>query len=123
MRKLIFISLWVFLAVSCEEIINESNISNDIVIALAPSHSTSLNEKEQINFNWQPVAGSNSYELQIATPNFSQAAQIQLDTLIENVSFSIDSLKLGDYEWRVKALNGAFETAYTTSAFEVTVEP
>jgi len=119
MRRLIFIFLCMFVAVSCEEIINEPNISNDTVVALAPINIPSLKEKEQINFNWQPVAGSNSYELQIATPNFSQAAQIQLDTLIENVSFSIDSLKLGNYEWRVRALNSAFETAYTTNGFTV----
>ena len=119
MKKFIFIFLWVFFVLACEEIINEENISNNVVIAVAPIENTALKTGEQINYNWQNVVGASNYKLQIASPNFGSTTQVQLDTLIPTTSFSIDSLKSGSYEWRVRALNSAFSTSFTTNGFTV----
>ena len=119
MKKLIFIFLWAIAILACEEIINEENISKDTVSVIAPTHNSTLETKKEINYNWQSIDGARNYELQIATPNFDDAAQIHVDTIVTNVLFSVDSLEAGDYEWRVRALNGAFSTAYSTNGFIV----
>jgi hypothetical protein len=106
---------------SCEEIINEVDITKDSVELLAPANSVTLTVGD-IAFIWQDVPDATNYKLQIAQSNFSNATQIVMDTLIQRTGFSIDSLTTGHYEWRVKALNSAYETVYTTNGF-VVVEP
>ncbi len=108
-----------FLISSCEEIVNEENISNDTVQLLAPSNDAVLATKQKITFNWEALGGTSSYKLQIATPNFISATQIQLDTLVSRTDFTIDSLVAKSYEWRVKGLNSAYETVYSVNAFVV----
>lgn len=119
MKKFVLIFLWVFVVYACEEIINEENITEDVIVTLAPANSSALKTNEQINYNWQPISGASNYELQVATPSFDQATQIQLDTIITGTTFTLDSLKTGSYEWRVRALNGAFQTEYVTNDFTV----
>lgn len=119
MKNYVFILLWVFLALSCEEIINEENISTATVIVLAPTNDSTLKSNAQINYNWQPIDGASNYELQIASPNFIEATQIQLDSVVTNTILQLDSLKIGEYEWRIRALNSAFSTVHTTNNFSV----
>lgn len=111
---LLIIGLW-----SCEEIINEPNITNETVWLLAPVDDTRVNKDETISFNWEYLNGATDYHLQVATPTFYQAAQIQLDTVINSNQFSIDSLDINNYQWRVKGLNSAYETGYSTNGFVV----
>ncbi len=111
--------LLLFLIISCQEIINEENISNDTIQLLAPTNDAILATKQKISFNWEFLSGATNYQLQIATPNFAAANQIVLDTLIGGNDFAVDSLAAKSYEWRVKGFNSAFETAYTSNAFSV----
>ncbi len=102
---------------SCEEIINVENISNDNVQILAPTNNAQLSDGA-ISFNWQGLSGADSYELQIATPNFASATQIVLDSTVNSNSFT-KTLSAGAYEWRIRALNSAFATPYTANAFNI----
>ncbi len=111
--------LLLLLIVSCQEIINEENISNDTIQLLAPGNNSVLATNQKISFNWQPLTGASDYRLQVATPNFTTANQIVLDTLISGNAFAVDSLAAKSYEWRVKGQNSAFETGYTSNHFTV----
>lgn len=106
-----------FLMTSCEEIVNEEDITNDTILILAPTKDAVLTSGD-ISFNWELLNGADSYQLQIATPNFTIASQIALDTVIGKTNFT-KALEVGSYEWRVKGMNSAFETVYTVNAFTV----
>ena len=113
--------LLLILTLNCEEIINEQNISNDTITVLAPTENTVLPTGQKITYSWETLNGANSYRLQIARPTFSNANQLVLDTLVTTTRFTLDSLIENNYQWRVKGLNTAFESNYTTVTF--TVEP
>ena len=104
---------------SCEEIINEQNITDNTINLLAPTENVVLKSGTTITFSWEVLNGATKYQLQIAEPNFSGANQIVSDTLLYKNSFVIDSLSVSNFEWRVKALNSAYETGYTTNGFVV----
>lgn len=123
MLRLIFrFFILFFLIISCEEIINEENISNNTIQLLAPTNDTELATKQKIAFNWEALGGADNYRLQVSTPDFATATLIALDTLINRTDFAIDSLVAKSYEWRVKGLNSAYETGYSANIFTV-VEP
>jgi len=102
---------------SCEEIINVENISNDTVEILAPTNNAALADGT-ISFNWQGLSGADGYELQIATPNFASATQIVLDSIVSANSFT-KTLEAASYEWRIRGVNSAYATVYTTNGFNV----
>lgn len=106
-----------FLLVSCEEIIEVVDISNENVVVLAPTD-TSMLTITDINFSWEAVEDAEQYKLQIATPSFESANQIVLDTTITTTSFN-QTLELGNYEWRVRAENSDYQTAYSTQSFTI----
>ncbi|RZN80599.1 MAG: hypothetical protein EVB11_11480 [Winogradskyella sp.] len=117
MRKYIVLLLFTISIMSCEDIIETEDISQEQVTILAPTNNAILN-LSQIRFTWQSVADADNYKLQIATPNFIEAIQILEDTLVATTEFD-KNLDTGNYEWRVKALNSAYETTYTSQNFTV----
>lgn len=112
--KLLFVT---FLLISCEEIIEVVDISDKSVVVLAPTDTATLAITD-INFSWEAVEDAEHYKLQIATPNFESANQIVLDTTITTTSFN-QALELGNYEWRVRAENSDYQTAYSTQSFTI----
>ena len=118
MKKTIALII-IILTLSCEEIINEQNITNDAIQLIAPSENVLLKTNEKIIFNWEALNGATDYKLQIAIPGFSSATQLVTDTIVQKVDFSIESLPISTYEWRVKGLNSAYETGFTTNGFIV----
>jgi len=108
----------------CEDILEVPDISNDTVVILAPKDGSVLVSND-VGFNWEKVEEATSYQVQIATPNFENAAQIVLDSVIVedslgNVASRIDQeLFNGNYVWRIKAFNSGYETEYTVSGFQV----
>jgi hypothetical protein len=116
---IIFIGVLCVFINACEEVINEQNIADKQLELLAPTNNANLVKGTRISYNWLEVEGASAYHLQLATPNFHNASQIPIDTIITKIVFSVDSLPVGEYEWRVKALNSVYETAYTTNGFTV----
>lgn len=108
---------------SCEDLLEVPDISDERVQLLAPSDSTVV-VQTSVNFTWNEVYEATQYHIQVAAPSFENAAQIVVDTLIV-----IDSLYAGpnlkrtlgdsDYEWRVKAMNNAYETEFSLNGFSV----
>ncbi len=109
---------------ACDDVIFEEDITQSYVRILAPTPQAQLTAGK-INFNWEPIEGSDEYHIQIATPNFDSAKQIVLDSLV----LGTDCNKLlapGEYEWRVRGENSAYQTTYFYSDFsiiEVAEEP
>ncbi|MEL4309119.1 hypothetical protein [Joostella sp. CR20] len=106
---------WVFGA--CSDIVKVPDITQDKVIVIAPAHQTTV-KGNVVNFTWEPLADADSYLLQVASPNFEQASQVYVDSLLVETSFEKELLP-NDYQWRVKAINSAYETLYSYSSFSV----
>lgn len=116
--KRIFQLLFVFSSFcSCDDIIEEPDISKETVLVLAPTNG-SVVDTTLVNFSWQILNDAASYRVQVAKPTFSNASQILLDTLIQKTEVS-KLLENDVYEWRVKALNSGYETVYTIQNFTV----
>lgn len=111
MLKKILLYLWLFCLYSCEDIIAVEDISEETVAILAPSNN-SIIQTDTITFSWQPIEFADTYHLQIATPDFETTQQIVEDTLITVSNFT-KTLLPNEYQWRVKAINFAYETQFT----------
>ncbi len=121
MKKYITYSIFLILPfLSCEEAFIEEDLSDDIIAIIAPRDGSEI-EDASINFSWEGVDQATSYRLQIARPNFENAAQIVEDTIITTTNFNT-SLTKNTYEWRIRAQNSGSATAYVLAGFSV-IEP
>ncbi|MFV0247583.1 MAG: hypothetical protein ACK5H1_01295 [Tenacibaculum sp.] len=111
-----FLLLITVLITSCE-LVFVKDISKREVELLAPANKAEV-LSGIVNFNWNLVSDAEQYILQIATPAFVNPNQMVLDTGITSNNFKWE-LPTGKYEWRVKAMNSGFKTAYTTSTFTI----
>ncbi|OUS03126.1 hypothetical protein A9Q86_01530 [Flavobacteriales bacterium 33_180_T64] len=117
MLKKVIILITILSLYNCEDIIAVEDISEETITILAPTNNITL-ENSSINFAWQPIEYAEIYQLQIVTPNFEASQQIIEDTLIIVSSFN-KVLLANDYQWRVKAINFAYETPFTTQNLTV----
>jgi hypothetical protein len=91
---------------SCEDIL-EKDITDENVVAVSPLDNAQISGNA-VTFQWNDVDGAESYRLQV----FSSVQSIVLDSLVTSTSFSYP-LNPGEYQWRVRGHNFAYETAYT----------
>lgn len=113
-----YLLFFIFLfCISCEEILIVQDISKKEVVLVAPGNNVTLTFSG-VTLSWETVKDANKYRIQIASPNFEAPQQLVLDTLISKNSFT-RQLTIGKYEWRVKAVNSAYETAYSKRSFEI----
>ncbi|MGX7666046.1 hypothetical protein [Flavobacterium pedocola] len=115
MKKIVYITtliISIFVMHSCEEILMENDITDKQVELVAPINNAMLNNTGVV-FTWDAVEGATKYRLQVAKPDFVNPTQIVLDTLISATSFN-QQLNIGNYQWRVKAVNSGYETVYST---------
>jgi len=117
MQKL-FILLLVLVSTSCKDIIDEERIYESSVELLAPTDAAILSDID-VNFAWSSVEGADEYVIQIATPNFGNPTQIVTDSTVVTTSFSTTLLVATNYEWRIKAKNPNYETAFSTRSLEI----
>ena len=114
--KKIYYTLILACLFSCEAVFVE-DISNDSIVLLAPLNNSQLNVGNN-TFSWELINNAETYQIQIATPNFENANQIVLDSIVLDNNL-LQSLDLGTYQWRVKASNSEYETQYSTVSFTV----
>ncbi|WP_422106025.1 hypothetical protein [Winogradskyella sp.] len=117
MLKKLYVILCFSLFASCEELIEVEDISNEAVIILAPVDNTTLTNNS-VGFSWSPLDFAESYQLQVASPNFENAQVIVEDTIVNTTSFT-KTLEAGTYQWRIKAINFAYETPFTTQNLNI----
>lgn len=116
MKRLIVLCAFLWLCIGCEAILEE-DISNQQVVILAPTENAQLTAGD-IVFSWQTLDNATSYTIQIATPDFTNATQILLNTnTVDNSATA--NLTAGSYQWRVNASNSEYATEYTTINFTV----
>ncbi|MDO3694924.1 hypothetical protein QVZ41_08720 [Wenyingzhuangia sp. chi5] len=102
---------------ACEYITEIEDISTKTVTILAPSNETVL-DTLPVTFTWQALEGSEQYHLQVATPNFNNAARIVVDTVMSKTNYT-QTLSKNSYEWRVQGKNAGYVTDYTTQKFSI----
>lgn len=107
--KLLFYIVLLTLS-SCEDILFEKNISDKEMVLIAPVNKAQF-ISSTVSFSWGSVENASKYNLQIAKPNFANPMQIVLDTLVTATTYT-KQLTVGEYEWRIKAVNSAYETPY-----------
>ncbi|MDD7886045.1 hypothetical protein [Flavivirga sp. 57AJ16] len=95
------------------------DISNETVIITAPANNVEFSTTDTINFSWETLDGADNYVFQIATPNFDNPTEVIENETISIASFSKSNLSVGNYQWRVKAKNASYETAYTLQGFTI----
>jgi len=117
MKKL-FILVLILVSTSCKHVIDEVRIYESSVELLAPSDAVVLSDTD-VTFTWNSVDGASEYVIQIATPDFSSPSQIVTDSTVTTTSFSTTLLAATTYEWRVKAKNPNYETAFTTRSLDI----
>jgi len=117
MRKILTYFLFSLSFTACDDIFEVGDISDNTVELLAPSDNSILNILTP-TFSWTPLEEAENYHLQIATPNFSEATQIVLDTLVTESNYAV-SLDTIAYQWRVRAENSGYQTDYTTQSFSI----
>lgn len=115
--KYVFGFLLVFTFFSCEEVLMEDDISKKTVILVAPVDNAQF-FSTSVTLTWEPVQYATKYRLQIAKPNFAAATEIVLDTELTATTYT-QQLNIGAYEWRVKAINSAYETNYVARKLTV----
>jgi len=123
MRTLFILAACILFLASCEDILEVPDISGQEVELVAPLNGTVVNQN-LVNFTWNGVADADAYLIQVATPNFAEASQVLLDSIVVLDSTFLGtqaskSLLNSTYEWRVKAVNSAFETDFSQGAFSV----
>ena len=117
MRRLLFYVFTLIGLVSCDELIEVTDISKETVTVLAPKNETIL-QSGAVVFTWDTLEDAESYRLQIATPSFESAQQIVKDTTLTTTRF-LTTLDFKAYEWRVRAENSGYTTNYTTNSFSI----
>lgn len=96
------------------------DISSETVTIIAPPEEAILTF-ENINFTWEQVEFAEDYQIQIATPNFTNPTQVVVDEILSGTT-SLQTLTDGTYEWRVKARNSESQTPFTTTGFTVAID-
>nr|WP_321232949.1 hypothetical protein [uncultured Psychroserpens sp.] len=117
MLKKITLLLVILGILSCEEIIEVDDISEEEIIIIAPTDNAVI-QADSINFFWEVLEFGESYQLRIATPNFETPQQIVEDTLITTNNFTL-LLPANNYQWQVKAINSAYQTQFQTQNLTV----
>lgn len=115
--KYIFGFLLPFVILSCEELLFEEDISEKIVTLVAPGSNAEI-QGNSVRFNWESMEGASNFEIQIATPNFANANQLVLSNITDSTFYQIELIE-NNYEWRVRAKNSGYVTAFASANFKV----
>ncbi|MEP3208642.1 MAG: hypothetical protein ABJN95_05610 [Maribacter sp.] len=124
LRTSILSIVLVIVFASCDDILEVPEIDKEQISVLAPLEGAVINGNT-VRFNWNALEDARSYKLEVAQPNFVNTTQIVLDSIIVEDTLGTLTTKVqstllnGNYEWRVKGLNGGIETPFTTNSFSV----
>ncbi|MFI0429533.1 hypothetical protein [Mariniflexile sp. HMF6888] len=94
------------LSFSCDDILEE-DITNDTIQIISPNEGMTT-DGNTVQFSWGGLDGADGYRIQIIKSN----QVYEVDSLITTSTFKY-VLNSGTYQWRVRAENFAYSTAYT----------
>lgn len=98
----------------CDDLI-EPDISRQRVVLLTPTDSSRTTTVVQ-TFRWEAVAQARSYHIQVASPSFASPTRAFHDSTVTRTFFTT-TLVPGTYQWRVQAVNGSYETGFSSRGF------
>lgn len=101
-----YFTLFLALLCACDDILEE-DITNDTVQIIAPVSNASI-EGNTVLFLWQNIDGADNYRIQITNEELTST----IDTLVSNTELKY-TLNTGNYQWRVRAENFAYQSTYT----------
>jgi hypothetical protein len=102
----IFSLLGIAFFFACDDILEE-DITGDSIQVVSPLEGTII-EGNNVQFSWQHLDGADDYRVQVLSDN----QIVVLDSLVSENQIEY-SLNEGNYQWRVKGENFAYETEYT----------
>ena len=110
----------------CDDFL-EQDISNDVITLIAPATGMETTN-QRINFSWSSVKGATIYFFEVGTPAFHKPFELIVDSILTDTIQIIPKVTIalspGIYEWRVKAANSVYETAYSdANTFVINEEP
>ncbi|PIA79287.1 hypothetical protein BFR04_00055 [Gaetbulibacter sp. 4G1] len=94
-----------FMAFACDDIL-EKDISNDSIQVISPINGTVI-EGNTVQFLWKNLDGVDDYRIQIIKKN----QVYEVDSLVTSNVFTY-TLNPGQYQWRIRGENFAYETPY-----------
>ncbi len=115
-RYLYILTISCLLMFGCEDFF-EQDLSGKTVTLIAPSDSVVTDLSVQ-TFWWDELDGALEYELQVVTARFDSIVQLIVDTTISGTQFQ-QTLYPGQFQWRVRALNGAYMSEYAVRTLTV----
>lgn len=101
---------------SCDDFI-EKDLETEIVKIMAPADSSTISTTT-VTFWWESIEGALEYNIQVVSPSFKQVQKLWADSIVTGDKLML-SLVPGNFEWRIKALNGSSETSFVTAAFSI----
>ncbi|MCR6641074.1 MAG: hypothetical protein NVV82_19300 [Sporocytophaga sp.] len=113
--KFLALALCMMSLAACTEIF-EKDIEDKEIIIYTPNDKESPNYTQ--TFWWSQIDFATGYELQVVYPNFSAPEKRILDTVVTTNRFPY-YIGPGDFEWKVRAKNGAYKTGYYGSKFKI----
>ncbi len=112
--KFLAIALCMMSLAACTEIF-EKDIEDKTITIYTPNDSdTSISYLQ--TFWWSQVDFATSYQIQVVSPNFSAPKILILDSLVKTNRFQY-YIGPGNFEWKVRALNGAYKSEYFGKRF------
>lgn len=105
-NKVTFILLSL-LSLACDDIL-EKDITNEITEITYPLSGTIVNGNT-VDFQWNKLEGANKYKVQI----FSMDQSLILEKVVEETKLSYTFIAGGQYQWRVRAENFAYQSLYS----------
>lgn len=113
---ILFITLWGLMLSSCRDLI-EVDIKNAKVQLYTPSNNATSSILRQ-TFDWADVDGARSYHIQCVQNTFDSSAIFVFDTTVTKSQF-VYTMRVGNFQWRVQAVNNGYNSPYSTSSFRV----
>ena len=104
--------------ISCEHITEPLKLDSKALVLRAPLQNSNLTDNSVI-FSWEDDEAIEGFRLQVATPNFSSAQQIFIDTLLDSNSYKDSLVYNKDYEWRLRGENSLYSTPYFSANFSI----
>ncbi|MEM0578689.1 hypothetical protein [Flavobacterium polysaccharolyticum] len=104
--SLIAITLLLF---SCDDIL-EKDITNDMIELISPINYDEI-ESNVVTFKWNSLSNSDKYRIQIFKTDKTKI----LDSLITKTNLTYPLLP-GEYQWRVRGENFAYQSAFSLQA-------